>query len=89
MLSGTPSILQAAYDQIVMQNPSEIFLSAILVGLEVSGKSLEVTSQMVQKVPVVRLVYDRMLDSVFGPEDEHEYVSTTSPSSPPPPHPQK
>ena len=72
-----------------MPNLSEDFFAAILVGLEVAGKSFEVTEKVASRVPGLTAAFGFVLDIVFGPEDEHEYVSTTSPSSPPPPHPQQ
>lgn len=55
------------------------------------GKALEVliwVDSRVSRLPVVggirRRAQDALLDTIFGPAEPFDYVSTTAPSSPPP-----
>lgn len=54
-------------------------------------RTLAWVDRQAARVPLVggarRRVTDTLLDTIFGPEEDSDYVSTTAPSSPPPTHP--
>lgn len=52
-------------------------MSAVVVGANVSHRALSL-------LPGYKRATDAVLDSLFGPASSFEYVSTTTPTSPPP-----
>lgn len=54
-------------------------ISVAFCALEVGLRCLEVTDQVVQRVPGMNCLRALALDTLFGPEEAMDYVSTTAP----------
>ena len=59
----------------------------ILHVLSIAFKAIDAGRSMVLCVPGYKLCEGIVLDTLLGPEEDFDYVSTTAPSSPPPTHP--
>lgn len=67
-----------------MSRAGRLLLKGALVAFDTIAKAHHVVSRTPLIGVALERIEDTVLDSILGPAEDHDYVSTTAPSSPPP-----